>query len=343
MNRARLLIIPVLAAACVPVLAAQETPPADTEAVSLAYRFRTGQLQRFRGSINTNMTMSTEGGAFGPIPIDTKVVLGFTEKVIGTREGTGTLVLALDSFRMGLNLFGSEVQVKLLNGKLQATSNGQPLPEGAGGPAAMLQNAVPTRPVTIRRSPRGLVTTEGAPSPGLDLLTSASLELPEQPVKVNDTWETVQTVRPAAPGPLGAAGGAPQFQLSLTHTLKALETTAGRRIAVIESAGSGSSAAEAGQPPAASQSYTATTRFDVGRGAVVGVNARVDMKMRMGAPGGPVKPAAQDPGQLSGGQLDGSVEIRLEEAPAAAPGGASAPKPGSGRRPAAPKKPVRRR
>ena len=287
------------------------TPP-PTE-FTLAYKYQTGNIQKFRLETKSDLTLTPEGGggiaaSLGPLPIASKMTTAYTEKVAGTRQGTGTLTIKVDSLLIDTNVMGRASVIKVQNGKTTATVDGQPAPEGALGGAA---NSLSTKPVTVKRDPRGLVTSEsgGMPAGG----AGASIaQLPDHPVKVGDSWEVVQQVAANLPGPGG--GIAPPLDVRFTHTLKEVVTKNGKQFALIESMGSGSTPADAAGP-SLNQSITGTTRFDIARGAVASGQYNMDISMKLGTaalPGG----GAAGAGGPSSVKIDGLIAMTLIETPA---------------------------
>jgi hypothetical protein len=127
---------------------AQEAPAAPQE-FTLVYKYQTGNMQKFRLDTKSDLTLTPEGaGGIGPLPIASKMSTSYTEKVAGTRQGTGTLNIKVESMLIDTNALGMASVIKMQNGKVTATMNGQPAPEGAPGLGAA-KSMVSTKPVTI--------------------------------------------------------------------------------------------------------------------------------------------------------------------------------------------------
>jgi hypothetical protein len=143
------------------------------------------------------------------------------------------------------------------------------------------------------------------------------VKFPETPLKVGDTWKTKDVVRPS----LGQGGpGAPPLPpiaFEFTHSLRSLETLKGKRIALIDSSGSGTTPSQTGAA-ALEQTVTGTTRFDVDRGMVVSsfYNVLLGLQMPSGVPPG------QGPTAI---RVDGSMEVTVREVPTPAKPAAKKP------------------
>jgi hypothetical protein len=303
-------------------LRAQETPApaAGGEEVALVYKFKPGQLQRFRSTTNVDLTLTPQGdagGGLGPIPMTGKTEMVYSEKVTGASNGTGTLAWKLEAMTMNFNILGSNFGMTRKNGKWVSTLNGQPAPEGVGGPGAGAAAAMQTS-ATIKRGPRGETSGPGGSTATAgQLLGGAALSsslLPDRPVKVGVSWETTQMVSPNVPGPAGAAAPAPPIEVKFTHTLKELQKRNGNVHALIESVGSGT-APEGAAGSSASQSITGTSRFDLTRGVLAGGQYQIDLSVKapIAALNGGAAPGAA--GQSV--NIDGTLKMTLVEAPPA--------------------------
>jgi len=330
MKRVRWLVAAgVLSALATPALQAQDEPAAGSEApLTLAHRYKNGQIQRFRGSTSGAMTLTIDAGAgssFGPVPLGLNQTFAFSEKVTGTRQGAGTLIVALESLTLTSDVMGQKAVIKLQNGKVTSSLTGQNV-GGAipGANAKMLEEMIQTKPTTIRRGPTGSTISGEAPVPGMGSMLGGNsiaslIQLPESPVKIGDSWETKQLIVPQVSGPLAAAGGIPAVEMKLTHTLRDVVSKGGKRLAIIDTSGVGTpqTAGGGGPAPVLNQSFVGNTRFDVGRGAITSGQYTVEMDLKMplpqlarpgAAPGG--QGAAPTPGGL---QIQGAYTIKLAE------------------------------
>lgn len=330
-----------------PLVLAQEAPappaaPTTGEAVTLVYKFQPGAIRKLRAGGTLDMSISMDGGAagLGPIPLTIKIALDLTEKVAGVKDGVGTIASKLERATMDTNVMGTNVAMKMANGKTTTTMNGQPMQSPPGASPAMMQQ-FSGAPVVVRRDARGNET----PVTGRDLMTqllgsgaTSVVQLPANPVRPGESWEVSTKVRPNVPGnPVAAGMPMPELEMKLTHTLRSIESRNGKQFALIDTVGTGSMpAGAAGMLREMSQSFTGTTRFDIRRGVIVSGQFSSDMGMKMamprglGAPGaapGAAPPDGAAPeGAAPGGEagaapgamrIDGALKINLVEVPAA--------------------------
>jgi len=308
----------------------QEVPP-PTQEVTLVYKYKTGNLQKFRMEAKGDMTVTPEGGGIGPIPVSSKVATIYSEKVTGTREGTGTLAAKFETFQVDADLLGNALAGRMVNGKLKYTINGQPAPEGGVG-AALAAGADVTRVLTLKRSALGAITEGAGPNAGGTGPGNTLVQFPEHPVKVGDSWETTQPVGSGiASGPVGAA----VQQAKFTHTLKSLVTKDKRLFALVESLGA-SISPEDPTAPVIKVNISGTTRIDVERGVLVGGQYSIDTSGKIGTAGFPGAGggAPADGAAAPSMKLDGITTLTVQEVPATAAPAAKKP---------AAKKPVRKR
>jgi hypothetical protein len=301
------------------------TEPAE-QTVKLAFKHQTGQVRKYRGTGKAEMTVTPEGGGagLGPIPMNIKIAFAQTEKVTGTRQGTGTIAVKLDSMTMGLDFVGINMVMKVLNGKATASVNGQPLKPGqpgVGGDLKSLEDLAKNVAI-VKRDPRGQITLVKGQGAGVgQVLGGASLglaQMPDKPVKVGDSWDISQKIKPTVPGPTGSAGGGTarmaDIDVQFTHTLRALEVKNGKQHAIIDSTGNGF-LPETGEGPVQtmSQNFTGSTRFDVNAGAIVSgqysVVVEATMSQAIGTPAG-----ARGGGPNM--RMDGNIQVTFREAPA---------------------------
>lgn len=299
-------------------LSAQEgaTPP-EPERILLAFKHKTGQVQRYKTTQKVDAAVSPDGiPNASPLPLTSKSVNSFTEKVLGTRQGTGTLSLSLNSLVTTTDILGMTQVSKLQGGKLTTTVNGQPV-RGQDQAAQAAQLAALRKPAQVKRDPSGLTVAAGSPDNGFGQVFGSSsytiVQFPAMPVKVGDTWETSQTIRPIA-----VSGRAPfvipEINFRYTHTLKKVETRGGRKQALIETAGAGVAVGE-GADSTLEQSVTGTTRFDIQKGAVVSSAYDIVLGMKLQLPPG----ASAGPDSLNAIRIDGTVDVVVMEAPTPKP------------------------
>lgn len=307
--------------AAVPLAAQEGQPPADPAmpTYALAFKHQAGQVQNFRASMKADMTFTPNGGGgggLGPIPIGLNVLYASTEKITGTRQGTGTVAIKLNNLTLTANAMGQNQVIKMQNGKV--TLNGQPAPAGAGNP---LQQMTGSTDSVVKRDPQGNVTLVSGGGNQLAALGGGGtagvfVQFSDKPVSVGEQWEVTQKVQAAVPGPLaGPAGGQlPQLEVKYTHILKQVVNKDGKRLAIITTTGAGGTPQE-GQN-AMTQDVTGTSRFDIDRGVLVSGQYTINTSMRMASPqlGG----AEGQPGAPTGVQIDGMINLTVGEAPATA-------------------------
>lgn len=283
-----------------------ETPPAP-EGEKLVFKYQPGTMQRFRGQIKGDITLSQGGGAGGGLEIPMTLLWQFvsTEKVVGARQGTGTLSVRLDASNLTVDAGVAKIASKLQNGKFVTTVNGQKPPPGSQYESNLQGLKTLLAPRTVHRNPRGVL--QGGEAVGGNAIggsTMALVQLPDKPVQVGDSWESVENVKIGVPGQPGQ-GIAPtkaNEEIRLTHTLKSIEAKNGKRFAIIESSGSSALESGEGAGPSSNQNVLGTARFDIARGAVVSTQYTVNVNSL----GGP-----------SGGRMDANFDLTLNEAPAA--------------------------
>lgn len=279
---------------------------AGAEAVKLGFKYTTGQIQKFRGTAQNDFTLSLGegGGGLGPIPMNQKVDFVLVEKVLGTRQGTGTLSIHVPTLTLAMNVLGTDIVMKSVNNKVNTLVNGEPqqlsVPGGPGNPAAALKGA--NIPFSLRRDAYGAQSpvpgSKPPTSPLLREMTTSFLQFPEKPVAVGDSWETTMKSRPEVGGPGSVPGAAPEFEVKYVHTLKSVETKNGVRYALIESIGSGTAPGPDGMP-GSSQDVSGTTRFDIARGVVVSGQYTATLNLKLGG--------LQLPGAAAGGAANGQA------------------------------------
>ena len=326
---------------------AQEAPGGD-QPIVLRFKNQPGSVQRFKAGVAMDLSVTIGDGGLGALPIASKMTYVYSEKVAGVKDNAATLAVKIESIASDTNVMGNSVQFRVANGKLSMTANGQPVnPEQLGPRAERLKQLTSTEAVMLRRSPQGdIAILQGNPTGPGQLLGAASpvlVRFPDNPIRVGDSWEVEQTLQPSLPAPGVGNVPAGEFQFKFTHTLKSLDRVNGRQVAVIESAGVGTvpEGAAAGPLKDVQQNLVGTTRFDLGRGAVLSGSYTMDMAMRVdmpGAPGGPGQgaPAAPPapprvegqpvPPDPSGPQpaapmgsfkMSGQIQVDLAEVPAA--------------------------
>lgn len=310
-------------AALLAAVGAQAQAPTEGEKVALAHKFQTGAAQRFKLTANTDVALSLggeAGGGLGPIPISLKMAGTYVEKVLGIKEGAGTIQARSENTTMDLNLFGSAMKFKQVGGRVVGTVNGQPLrPDQMAGGAANLQAALNAGATTIRRAASGATDGSIRAGNGSGANVLGVLLFPANPVSVGESWTVKQKQEVMVPSAVGAAGGAisQELEMEITNTLQEIKVDKGRRYAIIATSATG----EIGQgdQQKITQTLEGLSRFDIARGALASGKFTINISMPFQAPqlngvggqGGAGAPNISGPGRL-----DGSVIIGLSELPA---------------------------
>ena len=294
-------------------LAAQEA----AEPVTLAFKYKTGQAQKFASVVKTEATFTVGGGnSLGPIPVTMNMKYGYSEKVIETRQGTATVSALLDAPVVSLNALGQDFTFKKKGAKTVVTQGGQPVDPGAiSGPVSSMEGIMQARKAVLRRTALGELTpVSGATGELAQMLgpgfVGPSVRLPENPVSPGDTWETTIKFQSAIPGPVPSLSGPQDLEMKLIHTLKSVETRGGKRFAFIESEGT---AEGTGPQGTAAVSHKGMTRFDIARGAVVSGKYSMTVNMVGAAAPAPGGNGAAPAGE--GSRLDAVMDAVLREVP----------------------------
>lgn len=314
----RFLLPAVLLTASLSAAAAQAPEPAP-DTVLLAFKHEAGKVQSFRADVSGDLALSPEGeggaGGLGPVPFGLRMNVAYSEKVAGVKEGVGTLASTVTTMTVRTDAMGNQIVGKLANGKVTTTLNGRPV-ENAPGAVGSLRSLAAQSRSTMRRTPTGEVTLVSGIGNGVGQVTGAPSAVIAQfspdPVRVGESWETVQKFRPGVSGTAPPGVTPPEVEVRLTHTLKSIEVKNGRRHALVETTGSGST--PEGSATSVSQNITGTTRFDIERGAVLSAQYDVDLSMKLSL-AGLGQPAAPGLGGVI--RIDGMLKIVLTEAPAA--------------------------
>ena len=303
--------------------------PAGTEGagqpVSIAFKYKAGQMQEFRATTKGDLNLSPEGGAgggIGALPVGVNTVVTYNERVAGTHQGTGTIVMRVTGVSVTSNVMGRNFNVRVKNGKSTVTMDGKPAPPGAPG-AGAFKAMTATGPFKFKRDPLGQMSGDAKDLAAIGGLTEGAAtgiaSLPEKPVQVGESWEKSQKVRPNIGGANpNAAVATPEIEVKMTYTLKSIETKNGKKLAIIESSGSGSTPADA-QGLSLNENITGTTRFDIDRGAVAGGRYNADISMKIPMPQIPGLGQGAGAGAPAAGamlRIDGTMQTTLLEIPA---------------------------
>lgn len=260
-----LLSATALLTALLPLAAQAQTaaPAPASGAVTLRYKFTPGEVLRYKMTMDMATAMSGLPGTTPPptTPMKTHMEMVYRQTVMDVRASDGAATLA---------------------GKyesLSTTMNGSPMP---GNP---MLNAMKGSFTTVM-SPTGKMLSfkvgDRATSPGVPGMSMPKMGenmpsyLPDGPVKVGDTWDTVVDL-----SRMMAAGSAPGMQVAFHSTLTGLDASGGTTVASISQTQQAKMdfKSPASSPTAFSMTGdvagTGTTRFDVDAGAI----ASMDMTM----------------------------------------------------------------
>ncbi len=249
-------------------LAAQAQTPAPAPApaaVTLRYKFAPGEVIRYQTTTDTDMIMPNVPGLPASQPTayksHTEMVDRETVKFVRAADGAATLVGLVES--------------------LTSTMNGKPTHNAAL--TSIKQSAI-TTVITPAGKLLSLKAGEGtsfATAPGFDMSKMGGTmpaALPDGPIKVGDTWDTVADLSRIMPG-----SGGPGMQMTVHSALTALDTSAGKTIATISQ--TYNVPLDMKSPSSSPVAFTMTGdetgtdvwKFDVGAGAIISS----DMTMTM--------------------------------------------------------------
>jgi len=258
-----------------PALRAQDEEPPEApqgKAYKLSFKHPPGQVQRFRMDVTSQLEVNREGAP--TLPVTQRASYTITEKVTGSRQGTATLSVLVDSMKSSLSVAGQRIDLSSKGGKSNATVNGMVIDTSSADLAgAGLHGLTSKKPVVIRRTTRGGTTVVSAP-PGAGTAMGSNnpspvlVQFPATPLRVGDTWESTQRFRTARTA--NARRPAAEMLLRCSHTLQALNTRNGKQFALIETSGTTEPAeGAAGDAEQLGFTVTGTARFDVTRGVVI--------------------------------------------------------------------------
>ncbi len=306
----RLLLIPLLALLGSAAVG-QEPPAPASDEVSLIYRYKIGQVTRTRSTTKADANISLVGGTAGgsDIPLVIKIVTSETETTTGTRQGTATLRKDVGSVTYSIDQAGVPVVARFVNGRIvSASANGLALPPDQR--TKLAEQLTANRKFesrTLRRSAVGR-TTDTAGVPDEDSFATLFIA-PDKPVKIGETWEHTERIKPSAWG-IPASAAIAGLETRVQHTLKSVEERDGRKLAVVDTSGSltGDSATTGG----VQQSFTGTTRFDIAAGRPVSGQYWIDVTQEL-----PASALRLPPGAAEFARVVAVVEVKMEITPVA--------------------------
>jgi hypothetical protein len=312
---------------------------AQGDDVKLAYKWKPGQVFKYRMTGAGTYTMSLGGlpalgGAPGAppqggFPMETKMTMETTQRVKEVApDGSATVTQRLLTMNMTNNVMGRQAVVKMEDGKMSMTLDGQAMPLQGAGQSAELATLM-TKGVDIRLTPRGqMIELAGAAREavarmfqgsgvsvlfGSGTLGAGMLILPESAVKSGGSWNDKQLLRIPIQGGLGgpAGGGASQLMevdYDVQHTVSRIEGQGDRRTAVITTKGAATvpetklktpaqpNNATPGSLPITIRAFTqkidGKANFDLNAGYIRDGDYTLDLGMKMDLPFAPPAGAA---------------------------------------------------
>lgn len=325
-------------------------PAQDDAGVRLEYKWKLGQVLRYRmttsGTITTKMEGFPGGGApigAGGFPMEMEMTMEMHQRIkeVGA-DGTATVAQQLKSMNMTNKVMGQQMAMKFEGGKFSMLMNGQPMALPPGQAANPGEAMGQTFDMKISR--RGqVIGLEGAAREalakmfqgaqvsqvfGAGTLGAGMLMLPETPIKVGGNWEDKQLVRMPAPGPPGGAGGAPiEANFQVRNTLSKIEPGTGGagRLAVIATRAQTTlpemkvAAPEKAAPEGGfamtmrdfKQTVDGTVRFDPDAGVVRGGDYKVGLAMKMDMPFGAPPGAGGGGAAKPGMSISGDLKMKV--------------------------------
>jgi hypothetical protein len=327
----------------------------ENGSVKLAYKWKPGQLFKYRLTGGGTFTMNLGGlpvpagapGAppAGGIPMDMKMTMEAWQRVKEVApDGSATVTQQLQAMNMTNTVMGMNVVLKLEDGKMSMTMNGQPFPLQPGGQGADMA-ALMSKGVDIRLTPRGqMIELTGAAREavarmfqgsnisamfGGGTLGAGMLIMPESPVKPGESWTDKQLLRVPVQGGLGGPGGAQaqlmQVDYSVENTCSRIEGDGDKRTAVIATKAKATipetklefqadpkNAGAAGLPVTIrsfTQNINGTVNFDLAAGYIRSGDYTVDMGMKMDLPFAPPGGAAD--GAKPQVAMDGKMTMKV--------------------------------
>lgn len=249
---------------------------AQDEALTLRYKFTPGEKAVYTtkgtGTIPMTVTVPPEMGG-GPLPLDIIMDMALTmnETTASVDEkGSAHLEKTVPemTIRSSMQVMGAPLEglFRWQDGALSVTVNSQPLPNDPGQ-AKLAELLGQTLKVTMEptgktapeaetaQAASGLFGLTGMGGVDIGQLGALLTALPEQPVKVGDTWEVKDTT---------IKNGEASMTGSSTFKLAGIETVEGRKMARIE--GQARLSAEGQMPAPAAMGMPANlniTKFDV--------------------------------------------------------------------------------
>lgn len=182
------------------------TPPSAAEGVRLAYRWARGRQMRVGVNFTGDVTVSTPTGQAGlppAIPLTLRVTGTGVLRVAGvTPNGVATLVYRPSTARITVEVLGTEFGVRLSQGKVSASINGESTPLGrqfnTGLPGFDPEELKRSSTVRVDRQGRAVARPAAnqrarrLAAAGTDDAAEWMVPLPAEPVQVGDRWEVTR-------------------------------------------------------------------------------------------------------------------------------------------------------
>jgi len=204
MNHTRLVILLVVAALMASACAAL----AQGEPVTLAYKFRAGEIVYYDMTIDGDGAMEMVGmpNAPGTIPIEMTINMLLRHKVAGVApDGTATCTMQIKKMTLEQKVMGQNMEMVISEKETKMTLNGQPMPGGGGAMPDFKEMPMFGKPLIVKMRPTGeVVEVEGLDSGKLgemlkgmgfdwsqfsQMFMTGSAAFPADPVAVGETWE----------------------------------------------------------------------------------------------------------------------------------------------------------
>jgi len=204
MNRTSLVVALVVGALMASACAAL----AQDQQVTLAYKFRTGEIVYYDMTMDGEGTMEMSGmpNAPGTIPIEIVINMILRHKVAGVApDGTATCAVQIKKMTVEQKVMGQNIKMVISEKGTKITLNGQPMPGGGGGMPNFEDMPMFGKPLIVKMRPTGeVVKVEGLETGELgkmlkgmgfdwsqfsQMFMTGSAAFPAHPVSVGETWE----------------------------------------------------------------------------------------------------------------------------------------------------------
>lgn len=204
MNRTRFVVALLLAALMTSACAAL----AQGEQVTLAYKFRTGEIVYYEMTMDGEGAMEMVGmpNAPGTIPIEMVINMVIRQKIAGIApDGTATVAQQIKEMTVEQKVMGQNMKMVISDKGMKMTVNGQPMPDPGGAMPDFKNMPMFGKALMIKMRPTGeVVGVEGLETGELgkimkqmgfdwsqfsQMFMTGSAAFPADPVAVGETWE----------------------------------------------------------------------------------------------------------------------------------------------------------